>query len=158
MGIFGKRLTRSIDRNPIAISTAEEREPIVVVVEDGTYFSDAIYEICHFLSIKVEHLSSEQDLIPTLADLRPMAVMAALDAIGQDGCHVMKTVAHYDPTLPILLLTEGNPALTGAADAVEEIWGLSHVTKHSDIPSPAELVEFLFHAGQESHCLGLMPV
>ncbi len=158
MGIFGEELTRSIDRHPLATSVAADRAPVVLVVEDGTYLSAAISEICHFLSVKVKHLSSEGDLIPMLVDLRPMAVMAALDAMGQDGCHVMKTVAHYDPSLPILLLTGGDHALTGAADAVEEVWGLTRVTKHADIPSAAELVEFLFHAGQESHCLGLMPI
>jgi hypothetical protein len=87
-----------------------------------------------------------------------MAVLAAIEAAGQDGCHVMKTVADHDRSLPILLLTGGDPVLAGAADAVEELWGLSCVLKRPILPGLGELVEFLCLAGQMGRCLGLMPV
>jgi len=70
----------------------------------------------------------------------------------------MKVVAAHDPELPMLMLTGGDAALAGAADAVEELWGLTSVVKHSAPPSAREIVEFLFRAGQRGRCLGLMPI
>ncbi len=70
----------------------------------------------------------------------------------------MKLIAAYDPGLPIMMLTGGDAALAGAADAIEEVWGLTSVVTRDEPPSPGELVEFLFHAGQRGRCLGLLPI
>ena len=86
-----------------------------------------------------------------------MAVVCELDGAGQDGCHVMKTVASHDPSLPVLILTGEDPALVGAADAVEEIWRLTEVSKAERLPGIAGLVDFLFQAGRKAGCLRLMP-
>ena len=157
MGYSGETIAPMFGAVSTAAPVIGQRMPLVVVVEDGRRLSQAIYEICDFLEVSVEHLASEQDLAPVLAKLRPMAVLAQIDAVGQDGCHVMKTVADHDPSLPILLLIGDDPALAGAADAVEEIWGLSAVTKRPVLPGMGDLVDFLFRAGQKGHCLGLMP-
>ena len=157
MGILGERLAPAIDTDARASLVSDNRTPAIVVVEDGSYLSNAIQEMCDFLGVDVEHLDSECDLRPILSELRPMAVLAAIDAAGQDGCHVLKTVAAHDPSLPVLLLVGNNPSLAGAADAVEELWGLSSVTKMPTLPAPGGLVEFLCHAGQTGHCLRLMP-
>lgn len=146
--------TKDISTVPSIIG---ERAPLIIVVEDGCRLSQAIHELCEFLDIEVEHMDSEDDLTAVLEARKPMAVMAEIDAAGQDGCHVMKTVAYYDPNLPILLLTGNDPAMAGAVDAVEEVWGLSAVTKRAVLPRPGEIVDFLFRAGQRGRCLGLMP-
>jgi hypothetical protein len=86
-----------------------------------------------------------------------MAVVCELDGVGQDGCHVMKTVACHDVTLPILMVTGEDAVLAGAADAVQELWKLTDVTTTATLPSIAGLVDFLFHAGRKGGCMRLMP-
>ncbi len=143
----------------VGVSTrAPVREATVVIVEDEPLWSEAIEELCSFLDVQLARVSSTSDLAPVLRDRRPMAVLAIMDAVGQDGCHIMKLVAAHDPELPIMLLTGGDAMLTGAADAVEEVWGLTSVVTRDGPPSPGELVEFLFQAGQRGRCLGLLPV
>ncbi len=133
-------------------------EATVVIVEDEPLWSEAIDELCAFLEVRLARVASSIDLAPVLRDQRPMAVLAAMEAAGQDGSHVMKLVAAYDPDLPMMMLTYGDAALAGAADAVEEVWGLTSVVTRDDPPSPGELAEFLFRAWQRGRCLGLLPV
>jgi hypothetical protein len=135
-----------------------QRHPLVLVVEDGDGIGAALQPICDFLDIAVERLPSEYDLAGALRDYRPMAVMAHLDCEGQDGCHVMMTVAQYDRSLPILLLTGDDPALAGAADAVEELWKLEAVVKFPGLPGIGVIVDFVFRAGRRGRCTRLMPV
>ncbi len=155
--IDSRMLAQHADRSGVS-TRAPIREATVVVVEDEPLWSLAILELCAFLDVRLTCISSEEDLAPVLRDRRPMAVLANIDGAGQDGCHVIKLVAAHDPDLPVMMLTGGDAALAGALDAVEELWGLSGVDKRDIPPSPGELVEFLFRAGQRGRCLGLMPV
>ena len=107
----------------------QAREPLVVVVEDGTDLSESFRIICECLGIAVERMPSKDDLGAMLRDRRPMAVVAAMDAAGQDGCHVLMTIAAHDRSMPALLITGPDPVLLGAVDAVEELWELSSVEK-----------------------------
>lgn len=150
-------ITQRLDRDGVSTRTLV-REATVVIVEDGLRWSRAIEELCAFLDVRLALVSSEENLAPVLRDRRPMAVLASMDGVGQDGGHIMKVVAAHDPELPMMMLTDGDAALAGAADAVEEVWGLTSVTKRSTPPSAGELVDFLFRAGQRGRCLGLMPV
>ncbi len=52
----------------------------------------------------------------------------------------MKLVARHSRDLPILLLTSGDPVLMGAADAVQDLWGLTSVTSTSEFPMAGQLV------------------
>ncbi len=152
-GIFAHPLTRA------GISSrAPVREATVVVVEDEPRWSQAIEELCAFLGVRLAKLSDKDDLAPVLRDRRPMAVLASMDGAVQDGCHVMKLVAAHDPDLPLMMLTDGDAALAGAADAIEELWGLKSVVQRSALPDPGTMMEFLFRAGQRGRCLGLMPI
>lgn len=137
---------------------APVREATVVVVEDEPHWSRAIQELCAYLDVRLALVSGETSLAPVLRDRRPMAVFASMEAMGQDGGHVLKMVASHDPALPVMMLTNGDAALMGAADAIEEVWGLTSVVKRSTPPSASEVVDFLFRAGQSGRCLGLMPV
>jgi hypothetical protein len=135
-----------------------QRQPRLLTVEDGDGIATALQPICDFLDIALERLPSEYDLAGALRDYRPMGIVAHLDCQEQDGCYVMMTVAQYDPSLPILLLTGDDPALVGAADAVEELWKLKAVTKSPHLPSIGAIVDFIFRAGRRGCCSQLVPV
>ena len=87
---------------------------------------------------------------------RPMAIVAEMEATGQDGCHVLMTVATHDRDLPVMLIFGDDPALLGAIDAVEEIWQLSSVDKWPRLPGVGAVVDFLFRAGRKGGCMRLM--
>jgi ActR/RegA family two-component response regulator len=134
------------------------RHPLLLIVEDGDGIAAILQPICDFLDIAVERLPSEQDLTSALRDYHPMGLVVRLDCQGQDGYYVMMTVAQHDRSLPILLLTGDDPALAGAADAVEELWKLEAVVKFPKLPSIAAIVDFIFRAGRKGRCTRLMPV
>jgi hypothetical protein len=142
---------------PVRAITPGRRNAVVAVVEDGISMSRQIWEICEFLDIAVVRVPGHCDLGAVLRGRTPMAVVCELDGVGQDGCHVMKTVASHDPSLPVLMVAGDDPALWGAADAVEEIWRLTEVTMLEVLPSVAGMVDFLFHAGRKGNCMRLMP-
>ena len=87
-----------------------------------------------------------------------MAVITDVDGDDQDGFHVMKTVGRYNRELPVMLLTDGDPVLLGAADAIQDLWGLTSVTRTSGFPVAGQLVAFLFSAGRRAGCMRLVPV
>ncbi len=134
-----------------------QRHPLLLIVEDGVETATRLQPICDFLDIAVERIPSEHDLAGALRDYSPMGVIAHLDCQGQDGCHVMMTVAQHDRSLPVLLLTGDDPALAGAADAVEELWKLEGVSKFPRLPGVGAIVDFIFRAGRKGRCLRLVP-
>ena len=136
----------------------EAREPVIVVVQDNDEDLRALDCICECLDIAVERMSSHEDLAAKLRLFRPMAVVAEMDAEGQDGCHVLITIAKYDRTLPALIITNDDPVSLGAIDAVEELWQVATVVKWPRLLGASEIVNFLFRAGRSGNCLGLMPV
>jgi hypothetical protein len=87
-----------------------------------------------------------------------MAVISSVDGLEQDGFHTMKIVARYNRELPIMLLTDGDPVLMGAADAVQDLWGLTSVTRTSGFPVAGQLMAFLFDAGRRAGSLRLVPI
>jgi CheY-like chemotaxis protein len=143
---------------PTARANQSRRMPLIVVLEDGPELSDTMRALCDFLSISVDRINSNEDLLPLLQRGQPMAVVAAMDAAGQDGGNVLMTVARHDPTLPVLLMTDGDPVLAGAVDAVTELWGLTQVVQTAACPSPGALAEFLCRAGLRGNCLALLPI
>ncbi len=132
------------------------REPLVLVVEDDFNLSSAFRSVCECLNVAVMRMPTNGDLGPVLRERRPMAVVAEMDAAGQDGCHVLITVAAFDRDLPVLLIAGDDPALLGAIDAVEEIWQLTSVDKSQRLPGIGGVVDFLFRAGRKGGCMRLM--
>ena len=130
----------------------------VLIIEDGVHLSAAFRSVCDCLSVAIEQMTSRDDFTVALHNTRPMAVVAEMDGAGQDGCHVLMTLAAYDPDLPVLLITGEDAAVLGAIDAVEEIWQLSSVTKWPRLLGVGPVVDFLFRAGRKGNCLGLMSV
>jgi CheY-like chemotaxis protein len=134
------------------------RQAVVMIVSDDPATIAHVAPVCDFLDLRVEVVSSRTDLDHALRDYQPMALVTDIDGQEQDGFHTMKQVAHYSRDLPILLLTEGNAVMMGAADAVQNIWGLSTVTSTSAFPVASQLVAFLFNAGRRAGCMRLLPV
>ena len=136
----------------------EARMPLVLVLEDGCMLSEALRGLCAFLEIGIERLDSDEPLLPFLQRCRPMAVITAMEAEGQDGACVLITVANYDRSLPVLVLSDGDPALAGALDAIIELWGLSCVAQGIQPSTSGDFADFLCHAGRLGNCLGMMPI
>ncbi len=130
------------------VSTAGKRAPfpgqLVLVVEDRPRLSPTVGPMCEFLGLPMRRVGTNANLGELLNSLLPMAIICELEGGLQDGCHIMKTVAAHDPELPIMLITGADQALAGAADAVEEIWGLSNVLKLRSGPGLGDVAEFLF--------------
>lgn len=132
------------------------REALVLVIEDDFNLSNAFRGVSECLNVAVERMPTRDDLGPVLRLRRPMAVVAEMDAVGQDGCHVLMTVAAHDRDLPVLLIVGNNSALLGAIDAVEEIWQLTSVVKWSRLLGVGAMVDFLFRSGRKGGCMRLM--
>jgi hypothetical protein len=130
----------------------------VLIIDDGQLLFDAFHNICECLGVSVRRMPSRDDLGTALTTCRPMAVVAEMDAAGQDGCHVLMAIAQHDCELPVLLLTGEDPTLIGAVDAVEEIWQLASVTKWQRLLGIGAIVDFLFQAGRKAGCMRLMSV
>jgi len=80
-------------------------EALVLVIEDDVNLSGAFRAVCECLNVVVERMPTRDDLDLVLRHRRPMAVVAEMDAAGQDGCHVLMTVAAHDRDMPVLLIT-----------------------------------------------------
>jgi Flagellar regulatory protein FleQ len=129
----------------------------ILMIRDSDKDNEYLDTVCEFLDIGVEHVPTGQDLRAILSCVRPMAIIADLDSEIADGFHVMKMAAGFDPTLPVLLLTDNDPALLGAVDAVREIWGLTRVTTTTGYVL-GELVDFICQAARDAGRPRLMRV
>jgi len=143
-------------RFPGAMTTASQG--VVVIVSDDPDTIEKLAPVCEFLELRMELVSAGTDLTRVLRDHGPMAVISDVDGRDHDGFHTMKLVARHDRDLPVMLLTDGDPMLMGAADAVQDLWGLTSVTRTSGFPVAGQLVAFLFGAGRRSGSMRLVPV
>ena len=137
---------------------APAKQGVVAIVTDDPATVEKLAPVCAFLDLRIEVVSAAMDLETVLQTHRPMAVVSDVEGEAQDGFHTMKLVARYSRDLPILLLTDGDPALMGAADAVQTVWGLTSVTSTSEFPMAGQLVQFLFNAGRRTGNMRLIPV
>jgi hypothetical protein len=141
------------------VSLAEGRSrPLVLVVADGQALFDDAATVCEFLDLEIQRVAGDDDLSGILGTRKPMAVVAELDGVEQDGCYVLMTVASHDRDLPVLMVADEEPAMLGAVDAVEELWGLTAVEKVTPRPKLACVVDFVFRAGQRAAITQLMPI
>lgn len=135
-----------------------EKQGVVFIVSDNPACIEKIAPVCDFLDLDVQLVSAEADLPTMLRVHRPMAVVTDAEGAEQDGFHVMKVIAAFNREMPVMLLTEGNPVLMGAADAVQEVWGLRSVTLTGTFPAAGQIISFLFTAGRSAGCMRLVPV
>jgi DNA-binding NtrC family response regulator len=141
----------------LATMTSVPCQPTIVVVSDSPEVASVLDNVCDFLGLGIELLPTVMDIGPFLQRHQPMAVITELDGVGQDECHVLMRVADHDASLPILMLTGREPGITGAVDAITELWNLTGVTQAAELPEVGQLVEFLFQAGRQGNCLRMMP-
>ena len=120
--------------------------PVLVIAEDDLTLYEAVAPLCATLGIEVRSARGDLALVRQLASWNTVAVLASIEGEAQDGYNVMMRVAEYDRTLPVMLLTGEDPALIGAAEAVQGLWELSALTMQVDLPGPGELAEFLCDA------------
>jgi CheY-like chemotaxis protein len=139
-------------------TTTAAQQGIVVIVSDDPATIENLTPVCEFLELKMAVVSAGTDLIEALRQHRPMAVISDVEGQDQDGFHIMKLIARYNRELPIMLLTGGDAVLMGAADAVQDLWGLTSVTRTSGFPVAGQLVAFLFGAGRRAGCMRLVPI
>src|SRR3954451_16738951 len=145
------------DQSFLSVMTGA-RQGVVVVVSDDPALVDRLEPVCSFLEIRPECITSGMDLLGALREQQPIAVISDIEGEEQDGFHTMKVVADYHRDLPVFMLTEGGPILMGATDAMQEICGLTTVTRSTGAPLAGELVSFLFSAGRRAGCIRLVPI
>ena len=131
---------------------------IVLIVSDDPCTIEKLAPVCEFLELRMEMASASADLRLVLQSHNPMAVITDMEGDEQDGFHVMKIIARYNRDLPTMLLTNGDPVLMGAADALQDLCGMTSVARTSGFPLAGQLVAFLFGAGRRSGCMRLVPV
>lgn len=134
------------------------KQGTVAVVSDDPVTIANLLPVLEFLDLRMEVVASETDLSHVLRELEPMAVISDVEGAEQDGFHTMKLVARHSRDLPLMLLTDGDPVLMGAADAMQDLSGLTSVTLTSAFPIASQLVGFLFSAGRRAGCMRLVPV
>jgi CheY-like chemotaxis protein len=134
------------------------KQGVVAIVSDDSATIASLAPVCDFLDLRMEIVSGATDLSHVLQEHSPMAVISDVEGDVQDGFHIMKLIARHSRDLPIMLLTNGDSVLMGAADAVQDLAGLTSVTRTSEFPLAGQLVGFLFHAGRRAGCMRLMPV
>jgi CheY-like chemotaxis protein len=139
-------------------SVTAVQQGVVVIVSDELATIENLAPICEFLELRVEVVSAGTDLGKVLREYHPMAVICDVEGQDMDGFHAMKVIARYKLDLPIMLLTDGDAVLMGAADAVQELWKLTSVTRSSGFPMAGQLVGFLSGAGRRAGCVHLVPV
>lgn len=137
---------------------APRRMPVILLLGNEPIAFDAMREMCDFLDIALERVEGDTDVLPFLERYEPMALVTAMDSRDQDGANVLMSVAQHDRGLPVLLVTDNDPVLAGAVDAVVELWGLTEVTQTDFWPAPGELAEFMCRAGVKGRCLALLPI
>jgi DNA-binding NtrC family response regulator len=133
-------------------------QPLILVVADGQELLQDLGTVCEFLDLAVQRVAGDDDLSTILQARRPMAVVAELNGADQDGCYVLMTVASHDRDLPVLMVANDDPALLGAVDAIEELWGLTAVDKATVHPKLGSLVDFVFRAGHRGGVTQFMPI
>jgi CheY-like chemotaxis protein len=156
MNMIASRPLKQDHDFPGTVTAAQQG--VVVIVSDDARTIETVAPVCEFLELRVEVVSAGLDLIQVLQGHRPMAVISDVDGQNQDGFHTMKVIARYSRDLPIMLLTGGDAVLMGAADAVQDMLGLTSVTRTSGFPVAGQIVAFLFGAGRQTGGMRLVPI
>lgn len=129
---------------------ASHRANLLVVIEDTPALSPMLRPICEYLGLILRPALSSAELIDLLEDYRPLAIISPFETEFMDGGHILKTIATQDPTLPVMLLTQQNPAFLGAVEAMVDVLGLPHVRIPAQDPTMGDLVDFLAHAARHT--------
>ena len=128
----------------------------LLVITDDPGLIHGLRSICDWLEMRLEPVSSGINAGNILNQCRPTAVIFEADGEEQDGFHIMRQIANHDRTLPIMVLTHGDPTLAGAVDAVQDLCELTSVTQPAGDLTVSELMEFLAKATRRTGVRNLM--
>jgi hypothetical protein len=130
----------------------------VIIVSDDPALAEVLEAVCTFLDLRAQCVTSGMNLKKLLQQRQPVAVISDIEGEERDGFDTMKVVADCNRDLPIFMLTDGDPVLMGAVDAVQEICRLTTLTCSTGAPLAGELVSFLSNAGRRAGCMRLVQV
>jgi hypothetical protein len=149
-------LGRAVAADALAMSERDMRS-VIVLTESGLA-SAALRRMASALDIELVTVRSFHDLPFQLHHHRPIGVVLELSPVGQACRSALRSVAAYDPDMHVLMVSGDDPAVLGAIDVAEQLWGLSALHRLTGAPEPADLIGFLFEAGRRSGLGCLMPV
>jgi hypothetical protein len=149
-------LGHALPEDSLGMAEQETQRIIVLAGRDGV--SPMLHAMCDALLIKLVAISSHHDLPFRLHQHRPMAVISEIDPQGIASCAALRSIAAYNPEMPVLLVAGDDPTVLGTIDAAEQLWSLSSLHRLAAIPAPSDLIGFLFQAGRHSGLGRLMPM
>lgn len=128
----------------------DDGENATVLLMDGCRrMTELVLEMCEVMGMRLVHVHDAASLRGNLWGRQPVGVLCDATRHGAGSAdHVLKLVADYDRTLPLLLVADANPSIQGEIDAVEDICRLTHVTRLTVTPSPFDIAAFMFETGR----------
>jgi hypothetical protein len=133
--------------------------PIIVLFGPDGSFADRLSPLFLALGLQIVAVDSVPMLAATLHGSHPIAFACGLTGTGAAAaCHAIKTVARYDISLPMLMVTDDDPETLGGLDAIVSLYEVSDVTRLTAPPRMEDVLAFVARAGRRSGRLALMPV
>jgi hypothetical protein len=133
-------------------------DPVVLIVEPSPGLSRAIGEVCDFLRVRIECISNARETGYALREIRPMAVFTQATTVDCGVYDLLMAVADYDHGLPVMVVTDADPAARGALEGAQKLWQLTELQSVSKRPGIRSLIDFLFTAGRRNGAARMMPV
>ena len=149
-------LGRALTEDSLGMTEQETQRVVVLAGRDGV--SSSLNAMCEALLIELIVIKSHHDLPFRLHHHRPMAVISEIDPQSIASCAALRSIAAYNPDMPILLVAGDDPTVLGTIDAAEQLWSLSSLRRLEAPPAPGDLISFLFEAGRHSGLGRLMPM
>lgn len=153
----GTRLIgRALTEDTLLMTEQETQRVVVMANQAGV--SPTMAAMCAALDVEMVIVSSHHDLPFRLHHHRPMAVISELEPAGHASCAALRSIAAYDPRMPVMVVSGSDPAVAGTLDAAEKLWGLSAVRRLPEAPAMGDLIGFLFAAGRHAGIGRLIPL
>jgi DNA-binding NtrC family response regulator len=149
-------LGRALPEDSLGMTEQETQRVIVLAGSDGV--SSTVRAMCDALLIELVAINSHHDLPFRLHHHRPMAVISEIDPQGIASCAALRSIAAYNPEMPVLLVAGDDPTVLGTIDAAEQLWCLSSLHRLAAPPAASDLIGFLFQAGRHSGLGRLIPL
>jgi hypothetical protein len=151
-----KFLGRALE--PEKLGMTEQDGTRLFVLTNGVEASCALQAMTAGLGIQLVTVTSFHELPFRLHHHRPIAVVFELDPLSHACRSGLRSIAAYDPDMPVLLEVGSDPATLGAIDVAEQLWGLGSIYRLPGAPAPADLIGFVFQAERQRGIGHLMPL
>ena len=123
--------------------------PVLMVVAREDAMTAWLAALCETLRIRMHLVADAASLPDSLARTRPVALLCGdLGEQGRPMARLLRLVAQYDPTLPVLIMTSDEPETLGTLDAATDLWHVENLQRVA-LPVPVSTVlDFLANAGR----------